>query len=54
MFLFSDQRPQHQKVCIGGLVKGRSGGLLLWGGGGEGMLTQSDSVTLSSVGGHSR
>ena len=45
----SDQSPQHQRVHIGGLVEGRSGGLLS----GE-TLTQSDSATLrtlSSVGG---
>ena len=27
----SDQRPQHQKVHIGGLMEGRSGSLLSWG-----------------------
>ena len=45
----SDQSPQQQRVHIGGLVEGRSGGLLS-----GGTLTQSDSttwLTLSSVGG---
>ena len=45
----SDQSPQRQRVHIGGLVEGRSGGLFS----GE-TLTQSDSgtyLTLSSEGG---
>ena len=36
----SDQSPQRQRVHIGGLVEGRSGGLLS-----GGTLTQSDSAT---------
>ena len=45
----SDQSPQRQRVHIGGLVEGRSGGLLS-----GRTLTQSDTatwLTLSSVGG---
>ena len=43
----SDQNPQRQRIHTGGLVEGRSGGLLS-----GGTLTQSDSateLTLSSV-----